>query len=58
MGKFLLNPLPAPAEMAKLGNLIDLEIERLVQMFPPENRPSNPRPIRLCAACYGEASCH
>ncbi|WP_199333660.1 TniQ family protein [Oculatella sp. FACHB-28] len=55
---FYLNPRPTSTDMTKLGKLIDLEIERLMQMFPPEDEMIDPRPIRLCAACYGEAPYH
>ena len=57
--KFYFNPPPTQAEIARLGKLIGLEIEQLMQMFPPEHESIDPRrPIRLCAACYSEAPYH
>ncbi|NJL22427.1 MAG: hypothetical protein HC895_19035 [Leptolyngbyaceae cyanobacterium SM1_3_5] len=56
--KFYFNPPPSSTEIAKLAKLIDLETEQLMQMFPPEGESIDPHPIRLCAACYGEAPYH
>ncbi|XGW00044.1 MAG: TniQ family protein [Leptolyngbya sp. BL-A-14] len=55
---FYLNPEPTREQIAKIGGLMELEVERLLLMFPPENEVSSPRPIRLCAFCYVEAPYH
>lgn len=55
---FYFTPPPTATDITKLGELIDLETVQLMQMFPPKNEPSDPRPIRLCGTCYAEAPYH
>lgn len=52
------NPRPDQEELEKMASVMHLDVERLQQMFPPEDEPSDPRPIRLCGACYAEAPYH
>ncbi|MEP0873534.1 hypothetical protein NDA01_27625 [Trichocoleus desertorum AS-A10] len=44
--------------LLKISTLTEVEVDRLLQMFPPEREPIKPKPIRLCAACYVEAPYH
>lgn len=53
-----LNPFPTAEQLAALGATIDLEVDRLAQMLPSKNDTLDPRPIRLCGACYAECPCH
>ncbi|MBD2088612.1 TniQ family protein [Microcoleus sp. FACHB-1515] len=53
-----LNPFPIEEQLAALGAAIGLEVDRLAQMLPSEKDNLDPRPIRLCGACYAECPCH
>ena len=55
---FYFNPPPTSQELQKVNNLMELGLERLLLMFPLEDEPINPRPIRICAACYAETPYH
>jgi len=52
------NPFPSTEQLTTLGTVIGLEIDRLTQMLHPEGVTLDPRPIRLCGACYAECPCH
>ena len=56
--KFYFNPPPDQEELEKMSAIMHLDIDRLRQMFPPEDEPIKPEPIRLCGACYAEAPYH
>lgn len=53
-----LNPFPSVKQLTALGTAVGLEVDRLVQMLPSEKDALDPRPIRLCGACYAECPCH
>lgn len=55
---FYFNPPPTDWELQQIDKLMELGVERLRLMFPPENEPINNRPIRICAVCYAEFSYH
>lgn len=52
------NPFPTLEQLTALGTVIDLEVDRLAQMLPSTKDKLDPRPIRLCGACYVECPCH
>ena len=56
--KFRFNPPPSPQQLEALAAVIGVEGDRLVQMWPPAGVGMKMEPIRLCAACYAESSCH
>lgn len=56
--KFYLNPFPTRQELEALAAIVGVEIERLYQMLPPQGVLMQPKPIRLCATCYGELPYH
>ncbi|AFZ13044.1 hypothetical protein Cri9333_2172 [Crinalium epipsammum PCC 9333] len=56
--RFYFNPPPTDEELEKIGTLMELEVERLQLMFPPEGETINSEPIRLCAACYAQIPYH
>jgi hypothetical protein len=55
---FYFNPPPNQEELEKMNELMGLEAEELILMFPPRSEPIKLEPIRLCAACYSEAPYH
>jgi len=52
------NPFPTTDQLTILGTVIGLEVERLAEMLYPKGVTLEPRPIRLCGACYAECPCH
>ncbi|MEP0795112.1 TniQ family protein [Trichocoleus sp. DQ-A3] len=56
--KLYFNPFPSSEELAALGKLIRVDATRLAEMLPPKGVTMKPRPILLCAACYGENPYH
>jgi len=56
--KFRFNPPPSRQQLEGLAVVVGVEAERLVQMLPPAGVGIKMEPIRLCAACYAESSCH
>ncbi|XHX77921.1 MAG: TniQ family protein [Stenomitos frigidus ULC029] len=56
--KFRFNPFPDRKELAAMGKLVGLEVDRLLAMCPPKGTPSVNRSTRLCGACYAEAPYH
>ena len=55
---FYFNPPPKRTEIEAIGKLINLEVEKLVAMFPPSGGRIVYRSTRFCAACYREAPYH
>lgn len=55
---FYFNPPPTREELQKIAELMDLSVDRLLLMFPPQHEPINPKPIRICATCYVEDPYH
>jgi hypothetical protein len=56
--KLYFNPFPTAAELEAIERLIGLNTGRLEAMLPHRGMTLQPRPIRLCGACYTESACH
>ena len=56
--KFRFNPPPNQAQLEALAKVVGLDADRLAQMLPSKGVEMKLSPIRLCAACYMESSCH
>ena len=56
--KLLFNPRPINKELAAIGKLIGLDVDRLAAMFPPPEVRTVHRSTRLCGLCYKEAPYH
>jgi hypothetical protein len=56
--KLYFNPFPSTKELEALGKLIGIKPDRLYAMLPSKGITMQPRPIRLCGACYAESPCH
>jgi hypothetical protein len=56
--KLYFNPFPTEAELGAISRLIGLDTGRLQEMLPNRGMTLQPRPIRLCGACYAEVPCH
>lgn len=56
--KFYFSPFPKPGELEALAVIVGVEVERLMEMLPVKGMTLQPKPIMLCAACYGENPCH
>lgn len=56
--KFYLNPFPTQQELGALAAVVEVKVERLIEMLQPLGVTMKPRPIRLCGACYAEVPCH
>lgn len=53
--KFRFNPYPSRVELEALDELVRLGVDRLIELFPPEDEPIRLQPIRFCPACYVES---
>jgi DNA-directed RNA polymerase subunit RPC12/RpoP len=56
--KLYFNPFPSQEELEALAKVVELEVETLRSMLPKKGIIYQPRPIRLCAACYGKEPYH
>lgn len=56
--KFRLIPAPTEEDLKALSEVVQVEAERLWEMFPPKGVGMKHQPIRLCGACYEEEACH
>jgi transcriptional regulator with XRE-family HTH domain len=56
--KFRFNPFPAQRELEAIAQLFGISVDKLAQLFPPQEERIKLEPIRLCAACYAEAPYH
>ncbi|MBD2079883.1 TniQ family protein [Leptolyngbya sp. FACHB-17] len=56
--KLYFNPVPTDEELGAIARLIDLDPSRFQAMLPHQGMTLQPRPIRLCGACYAEVPCH
>lgn len=56
--KLYFNPFPTEDELAAIAQLIGLDPQRFQDMLPRKGITQQPRPIRLCGACYAEEPCH
>ena len=55
--KFYFKPFPTREELEALAVVVDVNANRLREMFPPIGISMKHRPIRLCA-CYAESPYH
>lgn len=56
--KLYFNPFPTEAELEAIARLIGLDHSCFQEMLPSREMTLQPRPIRLCGACYTEVPCH
>lgn len=56
--KLYFNPFPTAEELGEIARLIGLDPARFQEMLPSREMTLQPRPVRLCGACYGEVPCH
>ena len=56
--KLYFNPFPTEEELGSIVSLIGLDLSRFQNMLPSREITFQPRPIRLCGACYEEVPCH
>ena len=56
--KFYFNPFPTREELEALAVVVEVDANRLREMFPPSGVSMKHSPIRLCAACYAESPHH
>ena len=56
--KLYFNPFPTDEALGAIARLINLDPSRLKDMLPHRKMTLQPRPIRLCSACYTEIPCH
>lgn len=56
--KLYFNPFPTEEELGAIAHLIHLDPLRFQEMLPHRGMTLQPRPIRLCGACYTEIPCH
>lgn len=56
--KLYFNPFPSTESLEALGKLLRVDTDRLISMLPSKGMTHQPRPIKLCGACYAEVACH
>lgn len=56
--KLYFNPFPTEEELVSIARLINLDSAQFQAMLPHKEMTLQPRPIRLCGACYSEVPCH
>ena len=56
--KFRFNPPPSCQQLEVLTKIVGVNVYRLQQILPPAGVGMNLEPIRLCAVCYIDLSCH
>jgi hypothetical protein len=56
--RLYFNPFPTEKELQAIGRIIGLDPSRFREMLPTQQMTLQPRPIRLCGACYAEVPCH
>ena len=56
--KLYFNPFPTEEELGAIARLINLDAGLFQGMLPSRKMTLQPRPIRLCSACYAEVPCH
>lgn len=52
------NPFPPQEDLEALAKVVEVDVNRLREMLPPEGVGMKHQPIRLCAACYVESPYH
>lgn len=56
--KLYFNPFPSQKELEMLAKVVEVSVEELRLLLPSQTDTLQPRPIKLCAACYVETPCH
>ena len=56
--KFYLNPFPTLQKLEALAAVVGVDTDRLIKLLPPKGVTMQPRPIRLCGACYAQIPSH
>ncbi|MEH2392914.1 MAG: hypothetical protein V7K21_15105 [Nostoc sp.] len=56
--KCYFNPFPTQQELEPLAGIVEVQVDKLLEMLPPKGMTIKPRPIRLCGACYAESPYH
>lgn len=56
--KLYFNPFPNQQELEALAQVVEVQLGKLLEMLPPKGITMQPRPIRLCGACYAQIPCH
>lgn len=56
--KLYFNPFPSQKELEMLAKVVEISAEELRLLLPSQIVTLQPRPIKLCAACYVETPCH
>lgn len=56
--KFRFVPPPTHKQLEALAAVVQVDVERLRLMLPPQGVSMKHEPIRLCAACYAKVPCH
>ena len=56
--KLHFNPFPSQGDLEALAEIVEVNANRLLEMLPQQGHTSQPRPIKLCGACYNEVPCH
>jgi hypothetical protein len=56
--KLYFNPFPSSEVLEAFANLVQVDPNRLIAMLPAKGVTHQPRPIKLCGACYAEVPCH
>ena len=56
--KLYFNPFPTEEELGAIARLVNLDTSLFQEMLPSREMTLQPRPVRLCGACYVEVPCH
>lgn len=56
--KLYFNPFPTEEELMAIARLINPDPSRFQDVLPDREMTLQPRPIRLCGACYADVPCH
>lgn len=56
--KLYFNPFPSPEALEALAKVVQVDANRLLKMLPSKGKTHQPKPIKLCGACYAEMPCH
>lgn len=56
--KLYFNPFPSQEELEALAKVVEIDLNTLRSLLPPQDFILQPRPIRLCAMCYLEEPYH
>jgi hypothetical protein len=56
--KLYFNPFPSDEDLKTVGMLIGIAPAKFAEMLPSVGATHQPRPVKLCGACYAETACH